>query len=124
MKEYRLRLGAVPFFEPKFATFTAPLHVWEDQKISILALEEVEPVWVSFGAAIHGDGSVIHTSAWDSRKDTRNNGGPAAKFWFTVNIGDISCSKYEKVDSRAILDKIQDVLNDHFKRGEDEFWSC
>lgn len=98
MKKYRIKKEAVPFILEKHATNIYTLDIWESIGIDIKALEEVEPVHLSYG--IETSERVKTLGGW-SVKD-------GAKFSFTIHYPSM---KYREHDKFSKGRKIRDLMN-------------
>lgn len=108
MLNYRLKEQAVPFINEKHATSIYSLDIWKSLGIDINALEEVEPIYLTYGHInSRGSGNLC---GWDEK---------GAKFHFTVNFPSLKHCEYDKFSSgrmtRALMDKIQRQIDNYFE---------
>jgi hypothetical protein len=110
MKKYRLKKEAVQFFDKKFATAIHDFDVWKNQGVDIVALEEIEDVYISYGHQSNSkEVNYKSLSAWDK------NG---AHFHFTLNFPSITFMEHDKFSNgkiiRKLMDEIQAKMNSYF----------
>lgn len=108
MKQYRLKKEAVPFILEKHATKIYPYDTWQSLGIDLKALEEVEPIYISFGIKTSDNSSSL--CGW-SEKD-------GSHFEFTINFPNVKFEEHDKFSkgriSRDLMNKIQDNLDSFF----------
>lgn len=106
MKRYRLKRNAVPYFDDKYADKIYSYNVWEKDNISINALEEVEPIYISYGFDKKG---YTDLSGWS------NDDG--AHFHFTINFPLTNLKEYNLIKTRMpdIMRDIQNIVNQKTK---------
>lgn len=107
MKMYRLKPEAVPFFAEKMATGIYSEEVWENHNIDMKALEEVKPIFLTFGHEQKRETYTCGTlGGWDK------DGG---KFHFTVNFPSLKYQEFDKFNKgrpvREMMEKIQKQLD-------------
>ena len=110
MNNYRLKKEAVKFFKEKYATEINTLGVWEDIGIDIVALEEVEKAYLTFG---HKDleNKSSSLSGWNSEMGSH--------FHFTLHFPSAKYKEHDKFSNGKILRKL---LN-KFQEQVDYFYS-
>ncbi len=106
MERYRLKKEARQFFKDKYHTDIEAFEYWEEKKIPIEVLEEVEKVYLKYGIS-NGD-RVVSLCGLDHAKKLSH-------FEFTVMVEDITYNEYKSVNTSKMMDKIQIVLNQFFK---------
>lgn len=109
MKNYRLKKEAVPFMLEKYATQILPLDTWESNGIDIKALEEVKPIFLSYGR---------QTSEISKTLCGWNNEG--SHFEFTINFPSVQYFEHDKFSKgrivRELMDKIQYQIDDFYTK--------
>lgn len=112
IQKYRLKADARKFFDEKFHTHVRNLEEWNKEGFPIQLLDEVPNVYVSYGHEKVLDGGLKYSNlkGWNS-----NTGNPQAHFHFTVWMNDITSQEYGHVQVDKLMDKIQEVLNAHYK---------
>lgn len=104
-KMYRLKKAVVPFIKEEHATRIYSLDTWESLQIDIKALEEVKPIFISYG--IQSSGNSHNLGGW-----SQQDGGD---FQFTIHFPDLKHSDYDKLSNgrmtRELMDKMQDTIN-------------
>lgn len=104
MKNYRLKKEAVQFFQEKFATSVYSWDVWNKNGVDDKALEEVEPMHITYGIKTSKSGSSL--SGWD------NSG---THFHFTINFPSVKYEEHDKFSNgkvvRGLMDKIQSQVD-------------
>lgn len=105
-KLYRLKNDAVQFFDDKHSKKVKPISYWFEIGVSIYALDEVEPIFITYG--IRTSDISTSVSEWDSN-------GSTAKFHFTINAYDISLKEYnflkEEKNIRDMMNNIQNEIS-------------
>ena len=108
MTNYRLKQEAVPFINKKHATCIYSLDIWDSLGIDINALEEVDPIYLTYGH-INSKGSG-NLCGWDEK---------GAKFHFTVNCPSLKHCEYQKISSDRSISELMDIMqkgvNWHFE---------
>ena len=117
MKKYRLKKEAVQFFEEKTATKILSLFEWELRQVDINALEEVQPVYLTYGVPFSEN--VTTTSGWNKDKGSH--------FHFTINFPSSDYKRHDEFTNgrmvRELMDKIQnelDYFNEKFSSIEND----
>jgi hypothetical protein len=111
MKKYRLKKEAVPFFNKKYATAIYDFDIWEKQGVDIVALEEIEDTYVTYGhqSLSHKLENTSTLSGWDK------NG---SRFHFTLNFPSTKIMEHDKFSNgkivRKLMDEIQAKMNSYF----------
>lgn len=107
MKNYRLKIEALPFFKEDFATAIKPFDFWDEKNIDTKALEEVEDVHVTFGIPTNEFSSLL--GGWDKE---------GAHFHFTLNFPFVKYEDYPKIKRdeaiRGLMDLIQQQANQFY----------
>lgn len=110
MEMYRLKTEAVPYFSKEVSTSILSLSDWEKYLVDVNALEEVKPIYVSYG----------HESLRNNEEYTsktlcgwnQNNGGV---FHFSLHFPSLKLKRYNKFTKdkmiRELMDKIQHQCN-------------
>jgi len=106
MKQYRLKREALQFFDDNYRRWIYPYSVWEEKNISLNALEEVEPVYISYGMDKKG---YTDLCGWG------NDDG--SHFNFTVNFPLTSNKEHNQIKERMsdIMRDIQLLINERTK---------
>lgn len=108
MKKYRLKSEAVPFILEKHATKIYDMETWKSLQINENALEEVKPIYLSFGKKT----SDISNSLCGWEKDS-------ARFEFTIHFPNIKYHEYDKFNKgniiRGLMDEIQKKVDNYFE---------
>lgn len=109
MKKYRLKKEAVPFILEKHATSIYSLDTWEGIGIDIKALEEVEPLHITYGRKIGEHGSTL--SGWSEKDGTT--------FEFTLHFPSVTFYEHDKFSkgriTRELMSSIQHKINDFYE---------
>lgn len=109
MKKYRLKKEAVPFILERHATSIYSLDTWESLCIDIKALEEVEPLHISYGRRTGENSSTL--SGWSEKEGTT--------FEFTLYFPSVTFYEHDKFSkgriTRDLMDKIQHKINDFYE---------
>ncbi len=105
MKNYRLKKEAVQFFKDKYATSIYPLDTWDDIGVDIIALEEVEEMYIEYGHySLNGNGSSL--SGW---------GEKGTYFHFTITFPSVKYNEHDKFNNgkttRDLMNRIQNQIN-------------
>lgn len=102
MKQYRLKRDALPFFDDKYREKVYPYSVWEGMNISLNALEEVEPIYISYGFNKKG---YTDLCGWGS--------DDGSHFHFTVNLPLTNLKEHNLIKERMpeIMRDIQNIIN-------------
>ena len=107
-KLFKLKKEARQFFSDNMAKKIAKIGFWENEKVHMNLLEQVENVYVDFGIKDSPNSSSL--SGWSS-----NDGGtPTAEFRFTLKVADITNRQYRDVNIPDLMDAIQKVANKFF----------
>lgn len=113
MKEYRIKKEAVPFILEKFSTKIQSLESWNRLGIDIKALEEVEPMYVSYG--IKRSESNTTLCGWDEK---------GSHFEFTIHFPSVTFYEHDKFSkgriTRDLMNKIQSQINNFYNDFIDE----
>ena len=104
--KYRLKKEAREFFEKHYHTDIKSIESWKSCCIPRQLLEKVENVYIDYG--IWENPNTLSIKSWD-----RRNGG---KFEFTVYVNDMTNEEYKNVNMSEVMDEIQKVLNNYFKK--------
>lgn len=111
MKLYKLKKEAVPFFKDEYKSIIKPLEVWARNRIEIQALQEVPPVYLTFGFK---KGESNYLCGWDSKD------GGESHFHFTIHVPLCTHNEHEDFKSsgciRVLMDKLTPIIEDHFNR--------
>ena len=113
MKKFRLKPEAVPFFKEGISTSILNWDEWEKLNIDMNALEEVEPVYVTYGhkGKIKSDVQVNDLSGFNE------NG---SRFLFTIHFPSTKFYEHEKFNDgrnvRELMNSIQHRLNDFYSK--------
>ena len=109
MKNYRLKKEAVPFMKGEYATLSKPFDFWDSRGIDINALEEVKPVYLTYGH--RDDETATSLSGW---------GEDGSDFRFTIHFPSATYAEYckESMESktRELMDVIQDQINKFYNK--------
>ncbi len=105
MKKYRLKKEAVPFFNEKHACGVHSFDFWESLNVDEKALEEVKPVYISYGNKTGDSSSSL--CGWANGKGSR--------FEFTIHFPSVKYMEFDKFSKgkvvRKLMDKIQNNIN-------------
>ncbi len=108
MKKYRLKKEAREFVLEKYSNSIYTLDIWNDAGIDIRALEEIKPVYITYGINDLDQGSSL--SGWGGKK--------GAHFHFTIKFPSIKYSEYDKFSKgrelSKFMDKIQNMADNYF----------
>lgn len=110
MKKFRLKKEALPFFDEGLASDIRPLYEWQQQyKITELALEEVEPLYVTYG--IKSGVNSHNLNGWGEKQGSH--------FHFTLHFPSVKFSEHDKFAkgkmTGKLMEKIQHVLNQFYE---------
>lgn len=109
MKRYRLKKEAVQFFAHDVATAVLTLDEWRTNHVDEKALEEVKPLYVTYGFKEKNSSSL---SGW-SNPD--GNAVAGSHFHFTLNFPSVTFYEHDKFAKgkivRELMDKMQSQLN-------------
>jgi len=108
--KYKLKVDARKFFDDKMSKEVMTLKRWNDEGIPIQILDEVPCVHVTYGHEKVSQSGLRTADLAGWRSD-----GNQAHFHFTVWVDEITSHEYDVIKIEKVLDKIQDVLNSHFK---------
>lgn len=108
-KKYRITEKALPYFDNKYASKIQSKSTWINNNVSVLALEEVEDCYISFG--IDKGNSVTHLSGWSSLDNTFH-------LDFTINFTDADHAQYISINNdlkiRSLMDEIQRLCSEFY----------
>jgi hypothetical protein len=111
MKRYRLTKEAVPFFAHDVATDVRTLDQWKSYNVDEKALEEVKPVYVTYGFRDTKNKSVS-TSGWANPDGNEVHG---SHFYFTLHFPSTTFYEHDKFAKgkivRELMDKIQSEVD-------------
>lgn len=115
MKNYRLKKEAVRFFKENHATSIKSFDFWDKIGVDLLALEEVEAVYLKYGQKTSESASTL--SGWD------DEGG--SHFLFTIHFPSTKHCEHDKFNNgksiRELMNSVQRVINafqEDFYNGE------
>ena len=105
MKYYRLKPEAVPFFLKKHSTSLYTIDTWEELNVDIVALDEVEEMYISYG---HRDNETSSSlGGWDEKNGSH--------FYFTLNFPSVKYIEHDKFSkgkmTRELMNRIQQNIN-------------
>lgn len=111
-KHYRLKKEAIPFFKEDLTTTVRTFDVWEKLNVDKKALEEVKPMFISYGIPFKdGDYNSHILGGWSEKDKTR--------FHFTLNFPSVKYQEYSRFGKgkivREIMDKIQRDLDSFYE---------
>lgn len=103
MKNYKLKLDAVPFFDEKYAQAILSFESWRAMQVSMSALDEVKRAFVYFGG-VPPNGCPAYYG-WSKK-------GPnaGASFYFTVMVPGMSCDEYDSLIKNGEITKLASLL--------------
>lgn len=111
-KKYRLKKEAVPFFKENLATSVYSLDVWEKYHVDTKALEEVKPLFITFGIPFKYGKFNSHTLGGWSQEDR-------TMFHFTIHFPSVQYCEHSKFSKgktiRELMDKIQGELDSFYE---------
>ncbi len=110
MKKYKIKSEAVPFILEKHATKNYPLETWEGLGISLNALDEVKPPFISYGKE---KGRYSDLCGW-SKDD-------GSKFEFTINFPSAKMQEYENMKKESEMRKLMDAIQSLVDRFYSDF---
>lgn len=106
MKQYRLKSEAVPFFVEKLATSIYGMDIWEQYGVDMVALEEVEEAFISYGIKTSESGSSL--AGWLGEEK-------GSHFHFTINFPSMKYKEHDVFTKgkivRELMDRIQRESN-------------
>lgn len=107
MKKYRLKKEAVKFFLDKHATSIYELDTWESLGVDIIALDEVEDIYLRYGHwKDEGSGTL---SGWNEK---------GSHFEFTIYFPSVKHCEHDKFNkgkiTRELMNKIQRQIDCHY----------
>lgn len=110
MTKFRLKKEAVPFFRNDLATSILSYDIWEKHNIDMNALEEVEPVHITYGHKDRENTSML--SGWGN--------GDGSYFHFTLHFPSSSNYEHAKFTKgrfiRELMSRIQSDCNNYFSQ--------
>ena len=107
--KYKLKEDARSFFHDDWGREVHTLEYWRNNKtVHLNLLEKVDKVYLTFGKKVSENTTTLQ--GWGNAF-----GGDIARFDFTVNVCDMSLKEHEETSIPELMDKIQSVLNMHFK---------
>ena len=113
---FRLKKDATPFFNQSFRAEIKDLTYWESNNISMLALEKVEPVFITYGYKQSDTSTWL--SGWGNSK-----GENVAHFDFTLRFNGMAHDRYETFVNgdhvRGLMEKLQRATNEYL----DDFYA-
>lgn len=109
--KYKLKVNARQFYPTELHRYTETLEVWKKKNIPIELLDEVDVVYITFGheKELSGGTKTASLCGWKSE-------GQEAHFHFTLKVSDISNQDYNKVSISELMDNMQKITNNYFKR--------
>ena len=116
MKKYRIKKEAVPFIKETHATSIYDFETWDKLGIDINALEEIEPMYLSFGIK-RGDNCGT-LGGWSKDIST---------FEFTIHFPSTKFHEHDEFSkgriTRKLMDRIQRNINSFYEEFVDGFKS-
>ena len=116
MKQFRIKKEAVPFFNQNVATAINDLDTWKKYQVDEKALEEVEPLYITYGHA--GERSSDYGTKYSSLSgwsDGSTNNQKGSHFHFTLNFPSVKFREHDEFlkgkTVRNLMEKIQSQLN-------------
>lgn len=112
MKMYRLKLEAVPFFKDSMAAAIHTLDIWKEHNVDPKALEEVQPLYITYGIEKKREGYTMTEKCEWSHDD-------GSRFHFTLNFPSVKYNEYNKFSKgrmvRELMDNIQRQLDSFYQ---------
>jgi hypothetical protein len=109
MKKYRLKPEAVQFFKEKYATAIYTYDTWESVGVDMIALEEVQDAYLTFGHKTSEISSSL--SGWDANKGSH--------FLFTIHFPSTKFMEHDKFCNGKIVRELMNKI----QRNIDNFYS-
>lgn len=110
MKNYRLKPEAYPFFKSDLATRIYSLENWKSLQVDIVALEEVEAPYLTFG---HQKERGTSLCGW--------SGPEGADFAFTIHFPSMKHREYDEFHKGKVIRKLMDRIQNEINRFAEDF---
>ena len=111
MRKYRLKKEACPFFQEKHATALYSFDTWDSIGVDMKALEEVEPVYITYGHQDKNNRSAS-LAGW---------GKEGGHFHFTLNFPNMEWREHDDFTQGRVLRKLMDEIQVNVDRFRESF---